>query len=352
MHLEENFRRIARLGYRVTLLTSQYPGGKREEEVEGLRILRRGHEYTFNFSVPGAVRRLLRAEPFDLVVEDINKIPFYTPWFHHKPLLAIVPHLFADSVFREINFILGTYIFLAERPIPFIYRGRRFVVISESTKADLIRRGIPEDNITVSCCGIDHTLYSPDKKVAKSGQPTMLYLGRLKKYKSVDHLIRALPHVQVKVPDAQVVIIGEGDDRPRLEKITRSLGLVANVQFLGFVAPDEKVNWLRRAQVAVCPSLKEGWGLTNIEANACGTPAVAADVPGLRDSVSDGTSGLLYPYGDVAQLAERLIRILTDVRLRGNLERGALAWARKFQWDTAARELAGVIDEVVGRERR
>lgn len=346
VHAEENFRGLVKMGHRVTLLCSNYPGGKKEDENSGLRIIRRGTEYTFNFVVPLAVKKLLKEENYDLVVEDINKIPFFTPLFHSCPVLVLVPHLFADSVFKEINPILGTYIYLAEKPIRRVYRGCKFVVISESTRQDLIRRGLPERDIFVSLCGIDHALYCPDQSVKKTVRPSLVYLGRLKKYKSVDHLIKALPAIKQKIPEVEIKIIGQGDDRGRLEQLTRALHLESAISFLGYLTETEKVNWLRRAHVVVCPSLKEGWGLTNIEANACGTPTVAAAVPGLRDSVLENESGLLYPYGDISALAERICRILTDNVLKTRLRQGALAWAQKFHWEKAARELEEIIARV------
>ena len=350
VHLEENLRRFVKMGHSVTLLTSNFPGGAKEEVVEGVRMVRAGNDYTFNWCVPFMLRKELKKNSYDVVLEDINKVPFYSPLYQKLPTLVIVPHLFADAVFQEINFVLGLYIYLAEKPIRRVYRGCKFCVISESTRQDLTTRGIPAEDVRVIYCGTDFSLYSKDPKVAKEIDPLVVYMGRLKKYKSVDHLLAAFAKIAGDFPKARLIIIGEGDDHSRLLVITRKLGIESRVTYTGFVSKEDKVTWLRKAWVVVCPSLKEGWGLTNIEANACGTPVVCADVPGLRDSVSPGKSGLLYPYGQIDGLAAHLREVLSNHALRQKLESGALEWAQQFSWDRAAEEMIKLVEEVAGKK--
>ena len=350
VHLEENLRRFVKMGHSVTLLVSNFPGGAKEEMVEGVRMVRDGNDYTFNWCAPFMLKRELKKNSYDVVLEDINKVPFYSPLFQKLPTLVIVPHLFADAVFQEINFVLGLYIYLAEKPIPRVYRGRKFCVISESTRQDLTARGIPAEDVRVVYCGTDFTLYSKDPKVPKEKEPLVVYLGRLKKYKSVDHLLAAFAKIAADFPKARLIIIGEGDDHPHLADLTRKLGIESRTTYTGFVPKEEKVTWLRKAWVVVCPSLKEGWGLTNIEANACGTLVVCADVPGLRDSVSPEKSGLLYPYGQIDALAAHLREVLLNHSLRQKLEAGALDWAKNFSWDRSAKEMIVLVEEVAGKK--
>jgi glycosyltransferase involved in cell wall biosynthesis len=347
VHLQENLRRLSAMGFEITLLCSHFEGAKAVTEWEHVRILRRGGRYDFNWRVPGWVRSLVREERFDLVVEDINKIPFYTPLYQPLPVLALVPHMFATTVFHEINLLLASYIYLCEYPVRWAYRRVPFCVISESTRQDLIGRGLSPDLVRVIHCGIDASLYRRDPTVGKAQRPTILYLGRLKKYKSVQHLIAAFALLLRRVPEAQLIVVGEGDHRAALQAQVRRAGLESQVRFTGFIAAHEKVRLLRESWVAVCPSLKEGWGLTNIEANACGTAVVAADVPGLRDSVRHGKNGYLYPYGNLEALEGALHRVVTDSAERRTLEQGGLEWARAFDWDQAATELAQLIDLVI-----
>ena len=351
VHLEELLRRLVSYGHSVTLFCSGWEGCEPEETVEGVRIIRRGQRQTFNLIAPRHLRKLVRQEKFDLLIEDINKIPFYTPLYLDIKTLVVVPHLFATTVFHEINFVLGTYIYLAERPLVWVYRGKKFNVISESTAEDIIARGVPRKDVSVIHCGIDRDVYSYDEKVTKFERPTVLYLGRIKKYKCIQHLIEAFKIVKERVPEACLKIIGAGDYLPDLRSQAQSLNLADDVEFPGFVSQEEKVDTMRRSHVTVLPSFKEGWGLTNIEANSVGTAAIAADAPGLRDSVRDNETGFLYPHGNIEVLAEKLTAILTDEQLRRRLERGALEWAEKFNWDSAARKFEKLIISVAGGAR-
>ena len=135
--------------------------------------------------------------------------------------------------------------------------------------------------------------------VAKSAQPLLLYVGMLKRYKGIDILIRAFARVRAAVPGARLAFAGKGNDRPRLEALVRTLGLADCVSFEGWVSEEEKIDWLRRANALVYPSVKEGWGIPTMEAAACATPTLASDVAGLRDAVRDGVTGFLIPHEDV-----------------------------------------------------
>jgi glycosyltransferase involved in cell wall biosynthesis len=350
VHLEELLRRLVKMGHTVTLFCSNYEGGLPEETVAGVRIIRRGSRFNFNFVAPFHLRKLAKRERFDILVEDINKILFYTPLYLNIPTLVVIPHLFSTSVFEEINFLLGSYIYLFEKPMASIYRGRKFNVISESTADDLLARKIPREDISVVHCGIDNDLYNVDETVQKDPYPSVIYLGRIKKYKSVQHLIQSVGQLKERMPDIKLTIVGAGDYMDELKTLTATLNLNEAVEFTGFVSAEDKVNRLRRAHVCVCPSLKEGWGLTNIEANACRTVTVSADVEGLRDSLKDGVTGSLYPYGNVEALSEKLERILTDDEFRSKLESGALDWAANFSWDKAAERFMEVVDDTVTYE--
>lgn len=347
VHLEELLRRLVGYGHEVTLFCSGFKGCRTEETVAGVKIIRRGNRYNFNLVAPFHLRRIVRHQKFDILVEDINKIPFYTPLYLNLKTLVVIPHLFATTVFQEINFVLGTYIYLAEKPLIYVYRGKKYNVISESTADDIAARGVPREDILVIHCGIDRERYTFAPQVKKYDKPTILYLGRIKKYKSIQHLITAFKKIKSILPDARMMIVGTGDYLTPLKKLAGSLGLEADIEFPGFVSTEDKVERMRRAHVAVLPSLKEGWGLTNIEANSVGTVVVASDVPGLKDSVRDGQTGFLYEYGNIDQLAEKILLLLRDDNLRLRLEKQALEWAETFNWDRAAKKFEAVLEVVL-----
>lgn len=353
IYAQEIFRRIAARGHEVTQFAERYPGSVADECLDGIRIRRLGGRNTFNFAVWRALPAVIAEGNYDIVIDDLNKIPFYSPWRTRKPVLAILMHLFRGSIFKETIPPLAAYVWLAETAIPLAYRNCLFAVLSESSKADTIAVGIPGEHITVIPPGTDFSRFTPGTRPPDATPvPIVLHVGRLKKYKSVDHLLRAARLLLDRGRTLRVVIVGDGDDRPRLAALAARLNLGDAVQFTGFIPEEEKVAWYRRAAVLVENSVKEGWGLIVMEANGCGTPVVVANSPGLRDSSRDGVNGLVYPYGDIPALAEKLERLLTDEPLRQKLGRQAVEWARQWTWDKAADDMLALIERTVGRGHR
>jgi len=169
----------------------------------------------------------------------------------------------------------------------------------------------------------------------------------LKRYKGVELALRAIAAARQSRADITLDICGQGDDRPRLERLARELGLAAAVRFLGFVPEEEKRRLLRRAWAVVFPSPKEGWGITNVEAAACGTPALASDSDGLRESVRDGVTGYLVPHGDSAALANRMLALANDPGLVERLGCAARSFAEGLSWDAAARATVTHIEQTI-----
>lgn len=348
VHLHEISRRIAALGHSVTLLASRYEGAPREEVIDGVRVVRVGGRFTFNFHVPGAFRKLAGEQTFDIVIDDINKIPFYTPVYVRTPVLALAHHLFGRTIFLEASLPVALYVFLAESLIPVLYRNTRFVVVSNSTRDEMLLRGLKPGNVSIVYNAVDHSRYKPSPDM-RSPEPLIGYVGRIKRYKRVDILLKALVIVKESVPDVRLRIAGSGDHLDALEALAGRLGISTRVDFMGFVTEQQKIDMLREAHVIANPSSKEGWGVTVIEANACGTPVIASNVPGLRDAVVDGETGLLVPYGDVEALAEKLVEVLRNRTLAESLKKNALEWAAKFNWDRSAEGMLEEIGRVTGR---
>ena len=208
-------------------------------------------------------------------------------------------------------------------------------------------RGVPAERVVVIHPGVDSQAYRPDPATPRATRPTFLYLGRLKRYKGVELALRAIAAARQSRADITLDICGQGDDRPRLERLARELGLAAAVRFLGFVPEEEKRRLLRRAWAVVFPSPKEGWGITNVEAAACGTPALASDSDGLRESVRDGVTGYLVPHGDSAALANRMLALANDPGLVERLGLAARSFAEGLSWDAAARATVTHIEQTI-----
>ena len=336
IHVHEIFGRLADRGHRIRLVASGWPGAAREAKVGGLDVRRVAGRRSFALAGRAAVRRELAAGAYDVVVEDINKLPLFLPALTHLPFCAIVPHLFGTTAFAEASWPEGLLVWSAERLIPRAYRRAFFHAISDSTRDDLVSRGVPAGRVEVIYPGVDSAWYAPDASTGRSAIPTFLYVGRLKRYKGVDVALQALAEARRRRPELVLEIAGQGDDRARLERRTGELGLDGAVRFLGFVSEAEKLWLLRRAWALVFPSPKEGWGLSNVEAAGCGTPALASDSPGLRESVRHGETGYLVPHGDVARLAERMLELAGDPARVERLGRAARQFAEQLSWDRAA----------------
>ncbi len=344
-HLHEILERLAARGHEVVLLCGGWPDCPPRTARHGVEIHRVGTRQTFALHARRYWERHLAQRGFDVLYEDINKMPLFTTrWSGAQRVVVVVPHLFGAAAFQELNPILASAVWLSERPIPFLYRDVPFQAISESTADDLVARGLRRDQVVVIPPGVSFEHYTPDA-AARSATPVFSYLGRLKKYKGVDLVIRAF--ARVSHPDAILEIAGAGDYRPRLEALARSLDLGARVRFLGFVSETEKLALLRRSWAVALASPKEGWGLTNVEAEACGTPVVASDSPGIRESVRNGETGFLVKHGDVAGLAAAMERLAGSPALVEEMGVRARAFAETFTWDRCARETEAHLLRVV-----
>lgn len=345
IHLHEIFGRLAAKGHEVRLLCGGWSTAPARTLLDGINVFRVGTRASFPFLARRYFRRHLRPWP-DVLVEDINKVPLYTPWWGAKSTIALVPHLFGSTVFSELVAPLAAAVWTSERPLGWAYRGVPFEAISESTADDLAARGIPRASVEVIYPGIDTAAYTPDP-AARAAAPAFAYLGRLKKYKGVQFVIRAFAALGIR--DATLEIAGAGDYRPELETLARSLDLGERVRFLGRISEADKLALLRRAWALVFASPKEGWGITNLEAAACATPVVASNSPGIRESVRDGLTGFLVPHGDVAAMSAAMRRVAESRSLVASLGTEARRFAETFTWERAAAETEAHLMRVVGR---
>ncbi len=335
LHLHEIFGRLAARGHDITLMCGGWPDCPPNVVLDGMRVARVGTRYTFPFLARRTYHERFANAGFDLIAEDINKIPLYTPRWGKTPVVGIIPHLFGGTAFQEVAAPIAAMVWLAERRIPSIYKNVPFEAISQSTADDLVARGIPRELVSVIYCGIDSAHYTPLASV-RSETPHFAYLGRLKRYKRVDLIIQAFARLQSS--NATLEIAGSGEYRPELERLVSSLDLGRRVRFLGRISEEEKLALLRRTWALVFTSPKEGWGLTNVEAAACGTPVIGSDSPGIRESVRNGETGFLVPHGDVEALRVAMERLEASPALVASLGAAGRRFAEQFTWEKAALE--------------
>ena len=339
IHLHEILRRMVEKGHQVTWFSCRFEGAPAIDSYDGIDVIRRGNWYNANYVLPRVVKAFLKKNPADLVVEDINKIPFYLPLHTKLPVMSVIPHLFGATVFRETNPLFALYVYAWERMIPRVYRKCRFAVISPSTKDDLVTRGVPEKNIDVVLCGLDHNRFRLIGGLERYEAPTIVHFGRVRKYKAIDVVIRAYAKIRERLPAARLIVIGDGPDLPNLKNLAARLGLAEFVDFAGRVETEKMVEILNRCHLFMNTSPKEGWGLTVVEANACGVPVVGSNRPGLEDSILENEKGFLAEYGDVDEFAAKGLQLLTDRALWDRFSEAGLEWARSLTWDRTADEM-------------
>ena len=337
-HLHEIFGRLARRGHSVTLLASCWPGAERRDTLDGIEVHRTGSRYSFSAAAPRYYRRRLRGERYDVVVDALNKVPLFSPWWAKEPVVLLVHHLFGRTAFQEAPLPLAAMTWLLERPLAAAYRGVPVQAISHSTADDLVERGLRREDVAVIHPGVDLEFFTPDPSVGRYREPTFVYLGRLKRYKGVEIVLQALARLGAEGVAARLIVAGKGEWEPRLRALAAALGIEARVEFTGFVSEQRKREIFRRSCANVFPSPKEGWGITNLEAAGCGTPTIASDSPGLRESVVDGVTGILVPHGDVDRMAAALREVATTPGRAAALGAGALEFSKGFTWERAADE--------------
>jgi glycosyltransferase involved in cell wall biosynthesis len=341
IYFHEIFKRLAAKGHECTVLAHGFKGGETETVIDGMRVVRIGNKFLFNYSVISFL--LKNQKEYDLVIEDINKIPFFTPLYVKRPRIHMVMHFFGKTIFKEAFFPLALYVLLMEKLIPFVYKNEQFVAISNSTADEIRSFGVPTEKIKIVEPGIDTSFYN--KVGLKADPPVISYVGRLMKYKNVQFVIRALAQLRKNVPGLILEVGGSGDYIDELKRISVESGVGENVKFLGQITNEQKRELLSRSALFVNPSAKEGWGINNIEANLCETVSLSSDVPGLRDSVQNNVTGLLYNPDNTEDFCNKAVRLLTDNNLRTEMERAALARAKTFDWNSIAELMGKSIKE-------
>ena len=335
IRIRELGKRLVQNGHSVKLVCERWSGSKNVEFLDGIEVERVAGQYSIHLKVPF----LLNNDDYDFVIDDIaHAIPWESRFFTNKCVIAQVHHVHQEVLKFELNPILANMVAVSERTIKYY---NHIIAVSESTKNALVHNlGVSENKIKVITNGVDAAHYQPS---AKASSPIVLWVGRVKRYKRVDHVLLAFSLITKQIPNAKLIIVGHGDYLDNVKKIAGNLHL-SNVIFTGAVDEKEKVSLMASSWVIVASSLTEGWGMTITESAACGTPAVAYDVAGLRDSIRNNETGLLVSNGDLNALAQALLRVLQDEQLRIMFSQNALRWAAEFSWDKVANEFIAFLE--------
>lgn len=334
-------KRLVNNGFNIKLVCERWNGSECREFLDGIEIFRVSNMYGIHFMVPFLLTKFY--DYYDIVIDDIaHAVPWFSSFFTNKPVIGQVHHVHQRSLASELSPLLAKFVALSEAQIKYAYK--KLIVVSESTKKDLINTlGVSEEKITVVPNGVSLEHFRSNKK---SCEPRVLWVGRIKQYKRVNHVLQAFRKVSKVFPNAELFIVGDGCQLGAVKKQSKDLGL-SNVIFTGRISDEEKIQLMSSSWVIVNTSLIEGWGLVLTECGSCGTTAVAYDVSGLRDSVQDGVTGLLVENGNISALAEKIIEVLKNEPLRYKLNENSLRYAKKFNWDTTTEQFMNTMERVV-----
>ncbi|MBI3981076.1 glycosyltransferase [Candidatus Microgenomates bacterium] len=350
-YLFELARRWIKKGYEVTIFCGNDKRHKSLDELEGVKIIRRGGFYTVYFWAFIYYLFRLRGK-YDFIIDSQNGVPFLTPLYSSLPKFVLIFHIHQEVFRRHLRFPFSQLArFIESRLTPLVYKKQKFITISESSKKEMLKLGMGiAQEIKVINPGIEEVY--PEDILPKSKTVLFSYLGRLKPYKNVDIAIKAFSRLKEKYDTAKLIIAGDGEDRDRLKNLVRELKLESSIEFLGKVNDAEKNKVLSQSWAVLQPSSIEGWGITVIEANAAGTCVIASNVSGLKDSVVEGKTGILVPPRQIEAWYDAMLKIAQDRNLRLVMSLEAQTWARNFSWEKSAEELLRHIEYELYENKR
>lgn len=346
IYVFEQASRWVKMGHEVTVFCGQDTEKNLPsfEIIDGIKIYRKGGRYGLYLWAVWYYFVHFRGKA-DVVIDVENGIPFFTPIFCRIPKISFVYHVHGNQFFYELPAPLSHIGYIIERFIfPILYRHLPIVAISETTKKQLTKIGFLEDKIIVVYSGMNGSNSESKKAIKKFSNPTILYLGRIKKYKRVDLLVKMFSKIIEKVPNARLIIAGWGTEASNIANLVMKSPLRRKISLMGPVSDEEKKSLLSKSWLFVNPSIGEGWSIAVTEANLYGTSAVAFDVPGLSESIQNGKTGLLANNND--DLVDKIYTILKDNNLRARLSKNAINLANNFSWDRSSKQSLHILEKI------
>ena len=325
---EKYMRGLMERGHEVAWFANAFDGAVAEEDLDGLLIARGGGKFT---SWLAARRWVRRQKPFDLIIDQHHGIPWYAPWWGKTRCVAYIHEVLGpiwNSFYKWPISAIGR---CQERWTHWFYRRTQFWTASSFTRDQLKRHGVK--NIDTIPYGIDtHAMDQLDDKPLT--EPLRLVaVSRLAPNKRIDHAIQAMHELRGQNVDARIVIVGSGTEQGKLKALVQRLELMDFVEFTGAVAEEEKNRHLREAHYLVHTSVREGWGLNVIEANALGTPAAVYPVPGLDESTLHDRTGLITEAAAPHSLAKTIHHAMKNPEDYQRHRREALDRAKSMHWE-------------------
>lgn len=342
----ENARYLASAGYDVTFVAAAFVGAAKEETLDGIHVIRLGGIHSLWLTTFLRYMRSWRGR-FDLVVAEGfggSRVPRLAPLYVTEPIITEWHQIHRDLFAVQYPKLLNGPLNLLERFTAWVHRDTLVRAGTEEWRQAFPTIGFKPANVFVVPVSIrDDWLREPDRR--PTTEPTILWLGKLRRYKCPHDAVQAMTDVVAQVKGARLTIAGRRDDlayERELHTLAKRLGLGGSVDFRFNLTDADKRDLIRSSRIVVITSSVEGFGIVAVEANACGIPVIASTgVP--EGAVRDGFNGLRYPFGDTAALSERILRLLQDDDLYEQLSRNAVTHAATFSWSRVGAEFEQVV---------
>jgi glycosyltransferase involved in cell wall biosynthesis len=350
----ENARYLASVGHEVTFVAAGFAKAPKEETVDGVDVVRLGGIHSLWLRTFVYYQMHGRGH-YDVVVAEGfggSRIPRFSPLYVSEPIITEWHQIHRDLFAVQYPTLLNGPLNLLERTTAWVHRNTLVRAGTEDWRKEFPKIGFKIENVFVVPVSIrDEWLGQGHRK--ETGDPSILWLGKLRRYKCPDHLVRAMALVVKDVKTARLVIAGRTDDRAyesELRSLVERFGLNSSVEFRFNISEEAKRVLIGESQILALPSAVEGFGIVVLEANALGLPVVASSgVP--EGAVQDGVNGLRYPFGDIPALAERIVRLLTDKPLYSELSLNAATQVQRFRWSLVGAEFEQVVSQLAERRR-
>jgi glycosyltransferase involved in cell wall biosynthesis len=331
----EIMKRLAKRNHEMILFTSRFKDCQLNENIDGVDIIREGSKYTVYKEAQKYLNTYM--DHYDLIIDEINTRPFFVHRLvGEKKVIALIHQLAREFWFYETKFPLNYigYHYLEKKWLS-NYKNMVTVTVSDSTKADLEEIGFKK--LFVIPPGLSTIPLSNVKE--KEEDPTVVFIGRLKKAKLPHHALHAFSNIKSEMQNAKMWIIGDGYMRKKLESFN-----IEGVTFYGHISNEKKYELLSRAHIVLMPAVREGWGLVVTEANARGTPAIGYDVHGLRDSIKHRETGIIIKEKSPQAMAQQAISLLRDSDHLSSYSKNALEYSKRFSWEKTANSFDELIN--------
>lgn len=347
---------LSKLGNDVSLLCSRFQGSEAREFKEGVEVIRLTGSLALPFRIFRHYEKVAKNK-FDIIVEEAiggQRFPFFCTTYVRQPLIAVWYQRHSKVFQGQYPRPLAILMILLEFFMGALYKNRTIIALSKTARVQLLPLGLNPEKVHVVYAGVDKQF--DNVELHPNRQHEIVCLGKMRRYKRIDHAILALERLVSRVEKpCQLIIAGkvseiDGGYIDQLRRLAQEKGIANQVRFGINVSEKEKLELLRKAKVLVQPSPVEGFSIVVAEANRCGTPVVVSDgVP--SDVVVNGFNGYVYPFGNIDAFASKMARLISDPVEWKRLSLNAYEWSKQFTWKDSAASLEKILKHNINSEK-